>query len=409
MAFTYKDLQDEVKRRATIDQAGTQFEVAVKNIINTSLFRVSREGLWRQLRRKTTFDTVGTYTTGSGGGTFTNGSKSITMVGATFITDNIRIGRRIKLQGDSTEFVIKTITGETTLTIDQNYGGTTISGTGTYSILGQEEYNLPVQSNHRLFLWHEGFGSPQMLRYMTDQDFYRFGISNTSEQTATHYRMWGINMVDEQPTAASVISISSSSTSDTNIPVTVFGTVSGFPDSETITSNASDGTTAVAGLKSFSSVERIVKSSSSVGRITATSNTGNVTVSVLPVGDSTAGITYSKIQLHPLPNAVIPINVQYYKEPFRLVNDGDVHDLGQEFDESIILLSTAKLKFEQNQDEGEKFFSLYQDEIFSLRKVNIDKIDWMPTLRRPGASSGNDFVHRYLRANQAGANYGVSR
>ena len=191
MSLTYKDLQDEVKRRATKEQGGTQFDTAVKNIINTSLFRTSRDSLWRPLRRKGSFDTITTYTTGSGGGTFTNVSKSITMVGATFLTDDIAIGRRISLQGSNITYNIKTITGETTLTIDQDYPSTTISGTGTYSILPQEEYNVPVQSSHRLFMWHEQYGYPFRMSFITDQDFISHGLFNTTTSIPEAYRMGG--------------------------------------------------------------------------------------------------------------------------------------------------------------------------------------------------------------------------
>ena len=48
--FTFIDLVNEVKRRATRDQGGTQFDTAIKNVVNTSLFRVAREAPWRQLR-----------------------------------------------------------------------------------------------------------------------------------------------------------------------------------------------------------------------------------------------------------------------------------------------------------------------------------------------------------------------
>lgn len=407
MAFNFKDLTDEVKRRATVDQSGTQFDTAIKNTINTSFFRISREAMWRSLRRKATIDTIATYTTGSGGGTFTKDSKSITMVGATFLTDDIQPGRRISLQGDSREFTIRTITGETTLTIDQNYTGTTISGTGTYSILGQEEYNLPVQTTHRVFLWHEEFSSPITLTYITDQDFYGFGVLNTTEQTPTHYRMWGEDMIDKQLKDASVITISSSDTSDTNVEIVVFGEVSNLPDSETIITNASNGTTTVNGLKSFTSVERIVKSSSTTGRITATANSTNTTVVVLPTGDTTAGILYSKFQLHPLPDKVFTLNIQYYKQPYRLVGDNDVHELGQDFDEAIILLATGKIKFEQNQKEGKEFFGLYKDEIRSLKKTNVDKMDWFPTLRRGGRGTRDILVHPHLGLSQFGSNFGI--
>jgi len=407
MAYTYKQIEDEVKRRSTRDQGGPQYDTAIKNIINTSLFRLAREALWRPLRRKTTFDTISTYTTGSGGGTFTNGSKAITMVGATFITDNIKIGQRINIQGSSKDFVIKTITGETTLTVDINYSGTTISGTGTYSILAQEEYNLPIQASHRMFLWHEEYGHPVQLQYITEQDFIESSAFNTTESIPVGYRMWGNDSVIDQVLEGSVVTLSSSVSTDTNISVTIFGIVADFPDFEVITTNASNGTTAVVGLKTFASIERVVKSSSSTGRITVTANSANTTLAVLPVGDTTSGIKYSKVQLWPLPNAVFPINVQYYKDPYRLVNDGDVHELGQDFDEALILLATAKIDFQSSKDEASNYFILYKDELMSLKKTNVDKIDWFPTLRGQRSGGGNS-VHPFLQYQQAGAHYGRS-
>jgi hypothetical protein len=105
----------------------------------------------------------------------------------------------------------------------------------------------------------------------------------------------------------------------------------------------------------------------------------------MPTGDTTAGILYKKVQLYALPLYAQPIHVQYYKDPYRLVNDNDIHDLGQEFDEALILLSVAKLKAEQNLEaEADRFMLLYQNELTTLRKTNCDKIDWFPTLKRPG-------------------------
>lgn len=401
MSMTFSDLQVEVKRRAQKDSGGSNFDTAIRNLINTSLFRVSREGLWRQLRRKTTFDTVTTYSTGSGAGTFTNGSKNVTVTGATFITSGIKIGRRISLSGDSNVFTIVTITGETTLTIDKNYGGTTTS-VGSYSILAQEEYNLPIQASHKVFLWHEQWGYPVQLQYVPDQEFFGSGVQNTEQSVPVAYRMWGEDMVIGQPLQASIVTVVSSSDSDNTGLVTVFGTVSGYPDYETMSLL---GTTPVDGTKLFTKVERVTKSGSTVGRVTVTTNSGGNTVSVLPVGDTTGGILYKKIQLFPLPNQVIPINVQYYKDPYRLVSDEDIHELGQEFDEAIILLATSKMKYENNQTEGDKFYGLYQDEIRSLRRTNVDKIDWFPKQGRPNLGRVS-MVHPTLSYSQIGPHYG---
>ena len=401
--LNYKDLQDEVKRRATLDQGGTQFDTAIKNALNSSLFRLGRETFWRVLRRTTSFNTVTSYTTGSGGGTFTKDSKAVTMVGATLLTDDVKVGRRVTLQGDSTAFTIKTITGETTFTVDQDYGGTTISGTGTYAILPQEEYNLPVQSSHRVFLSHEEWGYPVQLNYIKDSDFVNSSAYRTTTSIPIVYRMWNSDMIKEQLLEASVIRVTSSSASDTSVNVTVFGIVSGLPDFEVIAVN---GTTAASGSKSFSSVERVVKDASTTGRITVDANTANTEVVVLPVGDTTGGITYSKVKLYPLPNNVFPITVQYYKDPYRLVEDTDVHDFGQEFDEAIILLATSKIKFQSNQDEGAIFDKLYKEELRSLKTRNSDKPDYINKMRRRYGRTTSMGPHAYVSYQQMGPWFG---
>lgn len=397
----YSKLQEEVKRRATKNQDGGEYTNAVKTAINSSLFRISREARWRSMRRKTTFSTRGTYSVGSGVGAYTLDSTLITVPTASFLTAGIKIGQRINLSGDRNYHIIETIPTESTITIKEAYSGTTTL-LGTYEIMGQEEYNLPIQAGHSMFLWYENGGSPQPLHYLPDQDFFLGGVSSG---TPTHYRMWGEDMVIEQPRSSSVITISSSSSTDTDISVSVFGLVAGYPDFEVVMTNSSNGTTSVAGSKLFSHVERVAKNNSSTGRISVTVNSGLTTVAVLPVGDTTAGIVYKKIQLWPYPDEAFPINVFYYKDPYRLVNDGDISELGASFDEAIILMATGKIKAESNQAEGDKFFLFAMDEIKSLKKTNIDKIDWFPKLEAPLYYWGGD-VHPYLNARQVGSNYG---
>lgn len=382
MAISYGDLKTEIRRRATKNQGGTQFDTGIGIACNTAMWRVSREAKWRTLRRKTTFNTVTTYSTGTGAAAVTNGLNMVTVTGATFQTDGIKIGRYIKFGGSGKYYRIVTITGQTTLTIDQNFDGTT-STTNAYSILPQEEYVLPIQIGHSAFMWHRAYGAPLMLSYVPDQAFYNSGALDVLTNIPRAYRMWGVDTNLQQVSQSSVITISSSSSSDTNIAVTVFGVVSGYPDYEIITTNASNGTTSVAGVKSFSSVERIVKNANTIGRITCTANSAVDTIAVLPVGNTTVGPFYAKVQLYPLPSTVLPINVQYYKLPYMLVNDGDVSELGEDFSEAIILLATAKLKAEQNQKEDSDYMAMYRDELNSLRKTNVDKIDWYPKLMPP--------------------------
>lgn len=403
MAFAFSDLCVEVKRRATKNQGGTQFDAGIKNVINTSMWRVAREARWRTLRRTATFNTVGPYSTGSGAASVTLNSANVTVTGATFLTNNIQIGTYITFSGSNTYFKIATITGETTLTLNYPFDGTT-STTATYNILGQSEYTLPIQIDHRAFLWHRAYGWPRQLQYVPTQDFYAAGVIDTLQNIPLNYSMWGVNCAIEQLLAPSVITISSSSSTDTSIAVTIFGTVSGYPDYEIVNTNASDGTTTVSSTKTFSYVERIVKNQNTTGRITATANSGNVTIGVLPVGNTTTGPFYSKVQLYPLPTTVFPVNVYYYKQPYQLINDGDVPELGEDFSEAIILLSVAKMNAEQNKKEDADFFKLYVDEINNLKSTNVDKIDWFPKLMRPGQEQGTAFTGglRYIQVGNSG-------
>jgi len=87
--------------------------------------------------------------------------------------------------------------------------------------------------------------------------------------------------------------------------------------------------------------------------------------------------------------------------------------MGQEFDEAIILLAVAKIKYESSLlSDGDKFFALYKDEINSLKTTNIDKLDYFPVLKRPQDSrrGRNSRLGRgvsYLQIG-SGGNYGPS-
>ena len=73
------------------------------------------------------------YDKGTGAVSVTNGSANVTITGATLQTDGVEVGRRIQIGDSGTQFVIASITGQTTLTLDQNFDGTTASD-AAYSI-----------------------------------------------------------------------------------------------------------------------------------------------------------------------------------------------------------------------------------------------------------------------------------
>ena len=382
--FTFSELQTEVLRGATRENSGTTFTTAAKNAINRALYIISRIARWRSLRRgPSTITTITSYTEGSGAVAATADSTSITVTGATFLTDDIVIGRRINISGSSTKFRIATITSETELTLDQAYDGTTATD-ATYSILPQQEYTLPIQADHQSLLWHEENGSPKQLEYITQQGQLQSSLYDDITGTPYCYTAWNESDVLIQLRQASIVSIVSSSASDTVPTVTVYGTVSGYPDYETITVT---GTTAADGSKSFSSVERIVASATArVGRITVSGNSGDDVLGVLPVGNTTREVKYSKVKLYPLPDSAFQFYVQYYKTPYMLVNDADIHELGDAFDSAIINLAVSLLRGEQSQDEAKTYYALYLEDVKDLKKYYLDKIDWLPKLK-PGMFS----------------------
>lgn len=403
--FTYLDLQNEVKKRAIRNQSGTEYDTEIKNLINTSMFRIAREAKWRSLRCKTYFTTKSTYSSGTGYVLVTNSSTafSLTSTACDLYTDKIEVGRRINFGTSSWDYTIRAINSNTNGVLDLAYRGTTSTAT-TYEIYPQSEYNLPIQVDHRAFLWHEDFGYPFRMYYIPEQSFLNLGNTLTAENTPTHYRMWGENCVMAQPPTATPLTITLSSSTDATVEITISGKVGGYPHTEVV-AFATGATSTNTGYE-FESVDKISKDSSTVGTVTVTSSQGGYTVAVIPTGDTTGAVKYSKVQIYPLPTRDFDINVYYYKTPYRLVNDNDIHELGQEFDECIILLTVAKIKLQDAAEEGASWYKLYQDELKSLKANNIDKIDWLPLLQRPGDNRTDPYVTRNLKYSQAGAYYG---
>lgn len=410
MAFTFTDLVSEVLRRGTRNQSGTQFNTAASNLVNTSLWTVARAARWKQLRRETFFDTVTSYADSTALANVVKGSVSVTLPNATLLTNDIAIGRYIKINGSAKYYRILQINSETTLTLDLAWDGATANGQ-TYGILPQEYYTLPIQIGHEAFFWHRAYGYPIMLRYIPSMEFYKTGALDILTNVPFHYRMWGCDASIEQPKQPGTLTYVSSSAMDSSISVTVSGIVKFtnsstgnvyyLPDTETVTVT---GTTPVTGTKSFTSVDIITKNSNTVGVISITADSGYTNVGLLPVGNTTTGPLSTKIQLYPLPYAAFPIRCFYYKMPFKLVNSGDVHELGEEFDEAIILLATAKIKAEQNQlQDSQNFMQMYKEELASLKSINVDKIDYAPILKRPNDEDQINYFTGGLRFVQIGS------
>lgn len=127
-------------------------------------------------------------------------------------------------------------------------------------------------------------------------------------------------------TSAEKISISSSLAADTSKALTVlYKDSNGVVSSETITTNASNGTTAVQSSATMSDLVRISTSSTRTGVITITGVTSGVTYARIGPRENSA--LYKVLHLVYFPNGADTATLIYKRAPGTLVSDDDVPEI----------------------------------------------------------------------------------
>lgn len=205
-------------------------------------------------------------------------------------------------------------------------------------------YTLPKQVGD-LFLVRSTV-SPYLIRPKSRDDFDTRLPNPVSTGNPSMYTQFEYVGVDTQPTSASVISISSSSSADTTQKVRVRGVVSGEEDVEEITLV---GTTAVLTTKSFSSIRSISKSAATAGRVTATSNSGAVTVVTL--GPLETVIRLKKITAYPFPTSSATWTLSHFKLPFIPTSEYDDSEIPSRWDYVVEQWAFALALQPQGQDQ----------------------------------------------------------
>jgi len=199
---------------------------------------------------------------------------------------------------------------------------------------GTEEYVLPIEFGKMGFCWHTILGYQMKLTPLLEKNYRGSASIGTTEGTPYWYRMFNSKgNVLAQPSSAGVVSVVSSDSGDTTQDIRVEGIVSSYPDAETINLN---GTSAVTGSKSFSSIRRISKAASTTGRITV--SIGGTTIGIIPAGDIMQVLRRKWIKFYYIPeNTGDTINIYFYRKVFDAVNDDDSYPFDEEFDELILL------------------------------------------------------------------------
>jgi hypothetical protein len=145
------------------------------------------------------------------------------------------------------------------------------------------------------------------------------------------YALMGIFGVQTQPSSASTLSIVSSSASDTSV-VRVRGVTSNnVIETEAVTLT---GTTPVATTLSYTTVYDFSKTAATVGRLTATSNSGAITNVVMPAED--LSMEFQHLRVWRTPDAADVLRLRYLRRPRALVNPQDAPDVPQRWHELIL-------------------------------------------------------------------------
>lgn len=222
--------------------------------------------------------------------------------------------------------------------------------------------------------------TPTKLVQVPDEIFLREIPNPTETGSPSMYRLWAIDGVSTKLAAADTIDVVSSSSSDgSSFTAGVFGYISGRLTSETYTMN---GSTAVAGSKSFDAREIFVsKSAKSTGNFTFTENSGGTTLIVLGPEDTAPRMKV--VTLYPIPSSAITMYLEYYKRMRELVNDVDVPEFDQQFHYIVKLGALAKTyQFLGKTEDYVATHGMYANSVRSMVAADKTEPDLINHLRR---------------------------
>lgn len=216
------------------------------------------------------------------------------------------------------------------------------------TVASQEAYLLPRLVGEVYGL--KSSASPYSMSVIREDDFDKYVPNPTSEGNPQFARLFEMVGVDEQPSSASIVTVVSSSTSDTTQKVLVKGLVGSYLDTEELSLN---GTTAVNGAKSFSAIYAVTKSAETVGRVSLTSNAGGVTNVVLGTQDRT--VRMRKLRLYPIPSAAVTISVKNFGLPPALTQAYEDTEIPNRWDYVIDQYSFALSLQAKGKEQLEEF------------------------------------------------------
>lgn len=208
-------------------------------------------------------------------------------------------------------------------------------------------------------LWLDFHPAAQFVR-----DFFR-SLDSASTGTPRDWTDDGESAVLKDPSAASVVSVSSDSASDVSQTVRVWGRNAN--DVKLTDSIQLNGTTVVAGTVSMRYVDKISKSATTTGTVTATSNVAAVTLARIAPRDLVS--RYLRARLHLSPDAVVTMYWLGKKRIIPLVFDEDTLQI--DADEAVIAGACVRSFREQDELEKAELWNGTQSRLLGAMKARI--------------------------------------
>jgi hypothetical protein len=201
---------------------------------------------------------------------------------------------------------------------------------------GVQTYSLHQEVDRVLYLYNRT--SKTYLKSVPFREIDPFGPNLLDASNGDKFHFMGMSPVQNQPTSSSVITIVSSSASDTGAgdAVTVTGETTSGLQSETISPN---GTTPAAGSVAFTRITSVTLTAAWTGTLTMTSNSGAVTNLVLNPGELAR--QFPQIFLTWTPAGGEVLEYKFFRKPKILTADNAVPDVP--FPYSKILVFDALL------------------------------------------------------------------
>ncbi len=243
------------------------------------------------------------------------------------------------------------------------YTLTTAADTQTYAL-------SPLVDTSKIITMYST-DTPRHLDNQTEAEFRRFDPGAESTGDAYLYRLVGYSPVQNQPSAASVLSFVSTSDSDTAVVVNIQGlNGSGVFVPETVTLN---GTTPVSSTHSYTKVMSLSKSAGSVGTVTVTSNAAAVTnVAIAPKDRS---VSHPMVSLYSVPDSVDTIYYDFTMALQTLSANDDISLIPEKYHDVPELYAIARCFKHLNNDS--MFRTTYEE--FKLRIKDMIADDKQPS------------------------------